>query len=56
MQQIIFDLNDIVRFQDSSGGRIIDVIVDEDSNTRYAVLFENGVCCLFLAKDLTLVK
>ena len=56
MQQIMFDVGDVVRYQESREGKIIHVDVDYDNNTVYVVDFLNETYGSFHAKDLTLVK
>jgi hypothetical protein len=52
---IMFNVGDIVTFEESIPGKIIDVMVDKDNDTVYLVDFKNS-CGLFLAKDLKLVE
>ena len=52
----MFNVGDLVAFEESVPGKVIDVMVDKDSNTVYLVLFENGTTGIFLAKDLKLYK
>jgi hypothetical protein len=52
----MFNVGDIVTFEESIPGEIIDVMVDKDNDTVYLVLFENGTTGVFLAKDLKLVE
>ena len=52
---IMFNVGDIVTFEESIPGKIIDVVVGNDNNTYYMVDFKNS-CGLFLAKDLDLYE
>ena len=52
---IMFNVGDIVTFEESIPGKIIDVMVDKDNDTVYLVDFKNS-CGLFLAIDLKLVE
>ena len=53
---IMFNIGDIVIFEESIPGRVIDVMVNKDNNTCYLVIFENGTTGIFLAKDLELYE
>lgn len=57
-KKIMYDIGDIVTYQDSKIGVVVNVDVDEDNNTTYEVLFNNDgnkVMASFLAKDLDFV-
>ena len=53
---IMLNVGDLVVFEESIPGKVLDVMVDKDNNTVYLVLFENGVAEVFLAKDLDLYE
>ena len=55
MNKTTFNVGDIVTFEESIPGKIIDVVVGNDDNTYYLVDFRNSTG-LFLAKDLDLYE
>lgn len=52
----IFNIGDMVVFDESIEGVVTDVTVNQENNTEYIVNFINGTCARFLAKDLKLYK
>ena len=54
-KRLMYDIGDVVTYQDSKIGVVVRVDVDEDNNTTYEVDFKNSIG-IFLAKDLEFVK
>ena len=54
-KKIMYDIGDVVTYQDSKIGVVVHIGVDEDNNTTYEVDFKNSIGT-FLAKDLDFVK
>ena len=53
MNNNIFDIHEIVYVPSIDlYGKIIDVYVDNDDQTRYTIVFDNGTWNSFLGKDI----
>ena len=53
MDNNIFDIYEIVYVPSIDlYGKIIDVLVDDDDQTRYTIVFDNGTWKSFLGKDI----